>query len=87
MAHHKSAIKRIRQTAKKRLFNRSFKHTLKMAVRAVRESKTYDEAFENFKKATSIMDRIAAKHIVHKNTIANKKSNLYKFVASLKQVA
>jgi len=84
MAHHKSALKRIRQTAKRRLYNRENKKAVKLAVRAVREAKTYEEAFDFFKKATSVLDRVAAKGIIHKNNAANKKSNLYKIVSALK---
>jgi small subunit ribosomal protein S20 len=85
MAHHKSAIKRIRQTRKRKLYNRQYKKTAKLAMRAVSESKTFEEGFENLKKATSVLDRVAAKGIFHKNTAANRKSSLSKFVFSLKK--
>ncbi len=84
MAHHKSAIKRIRQTAKLREYNRGYKATLKKAIRAVREAETFETAMENYQKATSIIDRCAAKRIIHKNNAAHKKSKLYKRVAALK---
>lgn len=83
MAHHKSALKRIRQSNKKRLYNRLNKKNLKFAIRAVKESKSYDDAFEKFNKAVSLLDRIAAKGIIHKNTAANKKSSLSKLVKKL----
>lgn len=85
MAHHKSAIKRIRKTAKQRTYNRGYKDKLKKAIRAVRESESYELALENFTIATSIIDRCAAKRIIHKNTAANKKSGLYKRVIGLKK--
>ncbi len=85
MAHHKSAIKRIRQTRKNKLYNRLNKKSAKLAIRAVRESKTFDEGFENLKKAASILDRVAAKGVFHKNMAANKKSSLSKYVFSLKK--
>jgi small subunit ribosomal protein S20 len=84
MAHHKSALKRIRQTRKRKIYNRQYKKSAKFAIRAVRESKTYDVAIDNFKKATSILDRVAAKGILHANTASNKKSSLAKYVNKLR---
>lgn len=85
MAHHKSALKRIRQSNKKRLYNRLNKKNLKFAIRAVKESKSYDDAIEKFNKAVSLLDKIAAKGIIHKNNAANKKSSLSKLVKKLAQ--
>jgi small subunit ribosomal protein S20 len=84
MAHHKSALKRMRQSRKRRLYNRQNKKTAKFAVRAVREATTFEEALEKFRLATKILDRISAKDVLHKNTAANKKSALAKFVNKLK---
>ncbi len=84
MAHHKSAIKRIRQTRKRKLYNRLNKKIVKNAIKAVREAKTYEEAFENFRIATRLLDRVSCKGIIHKNAAANRKSSLQKFVDSLK---
>lgn len=84
MAHHKSALKRIKQASKRRLYNRAFKKEVKMAVRSVREAKTYETALENFKKATSVLDKVSSKGIIHKNNASNKKSKLYKVVSALK---
>jgi small subunit ribosomal protein S20 len=86
MAHHKSALKRIRQSKKRRLYNRLNKRTLKYAIRAVRESKTYETAMEGFKKATSVLDKMAIRGIIHKNYAANRKSALSKFALNLKKV-
>lgn len=83
MAHTKSALKRIRQSAKLRLYNREWKMEVKKAIKSVRESKTYEEATEKFRLATKVLDKTAAKRIIHKNTIAHKKSHLAKFVKSL----
>ena len=73
MAHHKSAIKRIRQTRKRKLYNRLNKKSAKMAIRAVRESKTFEEGLENLKKATSVLDKVTAHGVLHKNTASNRK--------------
>ena len=84
MAHHKSALKRIRQSKKLRLFNRLNKKQVKEAIKSVRTSVTFEDASEKLKLATKILDRVTAKGIVHKNTAANKKSGLAKFVNKLK---
>ncbi|MBX3043442.1 MAG: 30S ribosomal protein S20 [Candidatus Kapabacteria bacterium] len=84
MAHHKSALKRMRQSRKRRLYNRLNKKTAKFAIRAVREATTFEEAMEKFRLATKVLDRISAKNVIHKNTAANKKSSLAKHVNKLK---
>lgn len=85
MAHHKSALKRIRQTRKRRLYNRLNKKTMREAIKAVRNAKTYEEATDLMRKAGSILDKVTARGIIHKNAAANKKSSLSGFVKSLKQ--
>ncbi len=84
MAHHKSALKRMRQSRKRRLYNRLNKKTAKYAIRAVREAKTVEEAVEKLRIATKVLDRISAKNVIHKNTAANRKSSLARFVNKLK---
>ena len=84
MAHHKSAWKRIRQTKKRRLYNRLNKKTLKFAIRDVRESSTYEDGLEKLKKVGRLLDKVAARGIIHKNNAANKKSSLAKLVNNLK---
>ncbi len=85
MAHHQSAIKRIRQTAKRRIYNRHNKKLMRLAIRSVRESQNYDEASENLKNAVSVLDKVSSRGIIHKNAAANRKSKLAKYVNSLKE--
>ncbi|GAB5466223.1 MAG: 30S ribosomal protein S20 [Candidatus Kapaibacteriales bacterium] len=84
MANHESAVKRIRQTRKRRYYNRVNKKEMKLALRSVRESGDYDSAMENFRKATSVVDRNAAKGIIHKNKAARIKSRLWNAVKAHK---
>lgn len=84
MAHHKSALKRIRQAGKNRLYNRLQKKDMKKAIRSVREAESYEAASENLKRVTKVLDKLAAKHIIHKNKAANQKSKLTKFVKKMK---
>ena len=83
MAHHKSAIKRIRQSRKRKIYNRGFKKTMREAIKAVREAKSADEARALLPKAYSILDRNVAKGIMKKNTAANRKSSLVAHVRRL----
>jgi len=83
MAHHKSAIKRIRQTRTRKLYNRVYKKAMREAVKAVRTATTSAVATDALKKAFSILDRVAAKGIIKKNNAANHKSSLAKHVAKL----
>ncbi len=57
---------------------------VKNAIRSVLESKTAEEAISNFSKANSVLDKVAARGVLHKNNVANKKSRLAKFVNKLK---
>jgi len=84
MAHHKSALKRIRQAENYRLYNRLKKKEMKKAIRSVREASSSEVASENLVRVTRVLDRLAAKHIIHKNKAANQKSKLSKFVKKMK---
>lgn len=83
MAHHKSAVKRIRQSRKRMIYNRANKKLMREAVKAVRTSKTAVEGQEKLRTAFSILDKVSARGIIHKNTAANRKSGLAKLVAKL----
>nr|WP_321257161.1 30S ribosomal protein S20 [uncultured Pseudodesulfovibrio sp.] len=68
MANHKSALKRHRQSLKRRARNRISKTRIKNTVKAVRvaiEEKDVAKALEALKDATSILDRAARKKIIH----------------------
>lgn len=83
MANHKSAIKRIRANATKRLRNRYQARTTRNAIKRLRSSSSKSEASELLKKVTSMLDRLAKKNVIHKNKAANNKSKLTKFVNTL----
>jgi len=84
MAHHKSAIKRIRQTRTRKLYNRANKKSLRLAIRKVREATSYEDGMILLNKAYSVLDRVSAHGVIHKNTASNKKSSLSKLVLKLK---
>jgi small subunit ribosomal protein S20 len=83
MAHHKSAKKRIRQSAKKRLQNRYYGKTTRNAIRKLRALENKEEAVALLPKVVSMVDKLAKRHQIHKNTAGNLKSSLMKKVAKL----
>lgn len=76
MANHKSSIKRIRQTASRRLHNRYYAKTARNAVRNVRKLTNKAEAEAAFVKLTAMLDKLAAKKAISKNKASNLKSKL-----------
>jgi len=83
MANHKSALKRIRQTEKRRIENKYYHKTTRGAVKSLRANTNKDEATELLKKVSSMLDKLAKKNIIHKNKAANLKSSLTLHVNSL----
>ncbi|MDF1672800.1 MAG: 30S ribosomal protein S20 [Vicingaceae bacterium] len=83
MANHKSALKRIRQTAKRTLRNKYQHKTTRNAIKALRDSSDKKEATAMLPKVSSMVDRLAKNNIIHNNKAANLKSKLTKHVASL----
>ncbi len=83
MANHKSALKRVRQDAKKRLHNRYYHKTTRNAVAVLREATDKKEASEQLSKVYSMLDKLVKKNIIHKNKAANLKSSLTKHVNAL----
>ena len=84
MANHKSAIKRIRQSEKRRLFNKYYHKTVRNAVRKLRTIASKKEASELFPKVVAMLDKLAKRNIIHRNKAANLKSKLAKHMNSLK---
>ena len=76
MANHKSAIKRIRQTAARRLHNRYYAKTMRNAVRKLRATTEKAEAAEMLPKVQKMLDKLAKNNTIHKNKAANIKSSL-----------
>lgn len=76
MAHHKSALKRIRQTEKRRISNRYYAKTMRNAVKALRNTTDKEEAAKMYPKVVSMIDKLAKKNVIHKNKASNLKSKL-----------
>jgi small subunit ribosomal protein S20 len=83
MAHHKSALKRIRQTEKRRLQNRYYKKSARTAVKNLRDLKDKSAAESFLPKVISMIDRLAKRGNIHRNKAANLKSGLMRHVNAL----
>jgi small subunit ribosomal protein S20 len=83
MANHKSAKKRMRQDAKKRLHNRFYKKTTRTAIATLRGMEDQGEAQKFLPKVVSMIDRLAKKNQIHSNKASNLKSKLAKHVQKL----
>lgn len=83
MAHHKSALKRIRQTEKRRLQNRYYKKTARTAIKNLRELKNKEEAQTFLPKVMSMIDKLAKRGNIHRNKASNLKSGLMRHINAM----
>jgi len=83
MANHKSALKRIRSSEKKRIRNKYYFKTTRNAIRNLRGTTEAKEASEMLPKVSSMLDKLAKRNIIHKKKAANLKSKLTKHVNAL----
>lgn len=83
MPQHKSAIKRVRQNEKRRQRNQAKRSKMKTLIKNVLETTDKQEAEDAYKEASSYLDKMAAKDLIHKNYAARKKSKLADHVNNL----
>ncbi len=84
MPQHKSAEKRIRQSARRHQRNKANISKMKTLIKKVRAAKEKEKAAEALKIAVKTLDQLAAKGVIHKNKAANQKSKLTKLVNAFK---
>ncbi len=83
MAHTRSAIKRIRQNARRRKRNQRFRSAARTYIKKTRRliaEGRLDEAQETAHQAISTLDRAAVKGILHPNNAARRKSRLMHYL-------
>lgn len=83
MATSKSAKKNVRQDTVRRMRNRERKSALRTQIKKlVLAVKRHDlgEAEKHLILATKMLDKIAAKNVIHKKTASRKKSRLAKML-------
>jgi len=86
LANIKSQIKRNKQNEKRRLRNRVYRGSARIAVRDARsamEAENVEESREALLDAISALDKAASKGVIHKNNAARRKSRLMKRMSAL----
>jgi small subunit ribosomal protein S20 len=83
MANHKATKKDIRQSLKRRDRNRYYGKTTRNAIRALLANSDKAVVQESLPKVISMIDKLAKRHIIHKNKASNLKSGLAKKVNTL----
>ena len=84
MAQHKSAIKRIRSSARRKTRNTGEKSAMKTVIKKVRQETDKAKAAVALKEAVSLLDRLAQKRVIHRNKASNQKSKLARLVNAIK---
>jgi small subunit ribosomal protein S20 len=88
LAHHKSALKRIKQNAKKTERNKHIRTTLRTYIKRVREAvsaKDSSLAKESLSAAIPVIDSAASKGVIHRSNASRNISRLTKLVNTLGQ--
>jgi len=86
MANSKQAKKRARQSIKRRALNMSHRSAMRTAIKKTRkfiENKKLDDAKAAFVHMGTVIDRMAGKGIIHKNTAARHKTRLSQQIKKL----
>lgn len=86
MASHKDALKRHRQSLKRRARNRHYRTMMRTRVKAVRTAVAagdVDASQAALKDAMSVIHRVASKGVIHRNQAARRISRLNKLVKDL----
>ena len=87
VANHPSALKRHRQSEKRRLRNRTIRSRLRRIVRDVRTAlagKNVDAAEQSLAHATRALDKAVTKGVLHRNNAARKISRLTRAVTQMR---
>ena len=84
MAQHKSSMKRIRSTERRHERNTAQESAMKTIIKKVRSEKDKTKAAAALKEASSTLDKLALKRVIHPNKASNQKSKLTKVVNALK---
>jgi len=79
-----TVLKRVRQSRKANGKNRHYKSMMKTAIKNVFEVTDKSKTDGKLDAAISIIDRVKAKGVIHKNTASRQKSRITHYINSLK---
>ncbi len=86
MAHHKSAIKKIRQDSVRYARNKSYRTRIRNVVKQTRlaiAEGNAEKAKSAYQTMVPILDRMAGRRIIHQNAAARLKSRLNRQIKAL----
>jgi len=78
-----SELKRVRQSRKANLKNRHYKSLMKTNIKQVYLEKNRENAQLKAKIASSTVDKVCSKGVIHKNMASRLKSKLMRYVNTL----
>jgi small subunit ribosomal protein S20 len=84
MPHHKSCIKRVKTAANSNTRNRAYRSMMKTAIKRIETADNPETKMTEFRKVSSILDKLVVKKVIHRNKSANQKSRLSKLVSAAK---
>ena len=90
MPNTPSAIKRLRQSKKRRMHNRITKKVIKTLTKrtmAGLAAKEFDKAEADFRATVAKIDKAGARRVLHPNTAARRKSRLAREYATARSQA
>lgn len=87
MPQHKSAEKRVRQTARRSEKNVAVTSKVKTLIKKVKAAKDNESGKTALKAAVKYLDQAATKGYIKKNFASNNKSKLTKFVNKLSKAS
>lgn len=79
----KSAEKRLRQSEKRREHNKSVKSRIRTETKKLLDTGSPEEARERLQDLYGLLDRAAAKGVIHENKAAREKSRLARHVEQI----
>lgn len=83
MATHKSALKRVRSSEKRRVRNHYQHKTTRTFIKRLKNMDNKDEAEKFLPEVVSKIDKLVKKNIIHKNKGGHLKSELAQHINSL----
>ena len=86
MAHHKDAIKRIKQNEKRRMRNRHHRSRMRNQIKKLRgviDAGDQETAQAEFRKAVSVIQRLVTKGVIHRNQAARRVQRLSRAVKAM----
>lgn len=82
MPNHKSSVKRVRQTNKKREANRYYAKTMRNSLKEIRGAGNKEGVKKELSELVAMIDKMVKRGQIHKNKAANLKSGLMKKITA-----